>query len=200
MARKKRKRGHYCKGCGENRPNEKFNAKGRKQNLCKECQKLYRDEEDLFDSDDTFSFIAGYTDSGVPFGITHEEWEEMEEEEERRVKEIRFIYPDGMEEILHSIFLNQSTKQMLQSALAMTLFVTRKISMERAAFLTGVSLTDYLKLLHANGVSWQNELEDGYMEYRKSVPDLLELVDRIAKEGETDDETEEPSPRFRFNQ
>ena len=32
-------------------------------------------EDNLFDSDDTFAFIAGYTSGGVPYGIT---WEEME--------------------------------------------------------------------------------------------------------------------------
>ncbi|HET7627384.1 MAG TPA: hypothetical protein VFK44_03250 [Bacillales bacterium] len=28
--------------------------------------------------DDTFHFIAGYTSNGFPFGITHEEMEEIE--------------------------------------------------------------------------------------------------------------------------
>lgn len=31
------------------------------------------------DSDDTFVFIAGYTESGVPFGITYEEMNEIQE-------------------------------------------------------------------------------------------------------------------------
>ncbi len=29
-------------------------------------------------SDETFAFIAGYTSNDVPFGITHEEWAEMD--------------------------------------------------------------------------------------------------------------------------
>lgn len=30
-----------------------------------------------YDSDETFYYIAGYTDGGAPFGVT---WEEMEKE------------------------------------------------------------------------------------------------------------------------
>ena len=33
-------------------------------------------EGNLFESDETFAFIAGYTSGGVPYGIT---WEEMNE-------------------------------------------------------------------------------------------------------------------------
>lgn len=35
----------------------------------------------LFESDETFAFIAGYTSGGVPFGIT---WEEMEAIDQRK--------------------------------------------------------------------------------------------------------------------
>lgn len=34
-----------------------------------------------YDSDETFAFIAGYTSGGAPFGITHEEMEEIERRE-----------------------------------------------------------------------------------------------------------------------
>lgn len=37
-------------------------------------------EPNLFESDETLAFIAGYTSGGVPFGIT---WEEMEAIEQR---------------------------------------------------------------------------------------------------------------------
>lgn len=37
-------------------------------------------EDKLFESDETFAFIAGYTSGGAPYGIT---WEEMEEIERR---------------------------------------------------------------------------------------------------------------------
>ncbi|GGA66818.1 hypothetical protein [Ornithinibacillus halotolerans] len=41
--------------------------------------KKQQQEEDMFpDSDETFAFIAGYTEGGVPFGITLEDWEEDE--------------------------------------------------------------------------------------------------------------------------
>ena len=35
-----------------------------------------------FDSDEVFAFIAGYTSGGVPYGITWEEMQQIEELEE----------------------------------------------------------------------------------------------------------------------
>lgn len=37
---KKKKRGHYCKVCGEIKSNEKFSGKGHKNHICKSCSKL----------------------------------------------------------------------------------------------------------------------------------------------------------------
>jgi hypothetical protein len=37
--------------------------------------------EEYYDFDETFAFIAGYTEGGVPFGITYEEMEEYETQE-----------------------------------------------------------------------------------------------------------------------
>jgi hypothetical protein len=38
----------------------------------------------LPDSDENFAYIAGYTPGGVPFGVTWEEWEEIDWDEEDR--------------------------------------------------------------------------------------------------------------------
>ena len=45
--------------------------------------KKYKKEQELnslsgFDSDENFAFIAGYTSGGFPYGITHEEMEEID--------------------------------------------------------------------------------------------------------------------------
>lgn len=40
-------KGHFCYGCGENRPNEKFSGKGRKKHLCKKCIKEELDKIDF---------------------------------------------------------------------------------------------------------------------------------------------------------
>ncbi|MDR7077273.1 hypothetical protein J2Y03_002297 [Neobacillus niacini] len=34
-----KKRGHYCIGCGDYLPNEKFSGKGHRKHLCKECKR-----------------------------------------------------------------------------------------------------------------------------------------------------------------
>ena len=36
--------GHYCRICGQNRPNEQFSGSGHKTHICKKCAKLPRDE------------------------------------------------------------------------------------------------------------------------------------------------------------
>ena len=35
-----KKRGHYCKVCGEYKANEKFSGKGRAAHICKTCAAL----------------------------------------------------------------------------------------------------------------------------------------------------------------
>lgn len=44
-----------------------------------------------FESDDQFAFIVGFTENGVPYGITHEEWEnsvgELDEENKQMENE-----------------------------------------------------------------------------------------------------------------
>jgi len=35
---KKKKRGHFCKGCESYKPNERFSGKGHAIHLCKICQ------------------------------------------------------------------------------------------------------------------------------------------------------------------
>lgn len=54
-----------------------------KKSKRKKKQKVY--EDNSFESDDTFAFIAGYTSGGAPYGIT---WEEMEEIERKENKEM----------------------------------------------------------------------------------------------------------------
>lgn len=47
----------------------------------RKADKKRKQMEDVFsevDSDETFAFIAGYTSGGAPFGITWEEWEQEE--------------------------------------------------------------------------------------------------------------------------
>lgn len=50
--------------------------------LLNEQKKEKQNSEDaaifLLDSDKYFTFIAGYTSNGVPFGLTHEEFDQIE--------------------------------------------------------------------------------------------------------------------------
>ncbi len=44
MSKKKKYRGHFCWCCGRTRPNEKFSGRGHSRHICKECQKLGKEE------------------------------------------------------------------------------------------------------------------------------------------------------------
>jgi hypothetical protein len=36
---RKKNRSHFCKACGQSRPNEKFSGKGHRQHICKDCKR-----------------------------------------------------------------------------------------------------------------------------------------------------------------
>jgi len=38
--------GHYCHICGRTRANEKFSGRGHRDHICKDCQRLPREERD----------------------------------------------------------------------------------------------------------------------------------------------------------
>ncbi|WP_114745588.1 hypothetical protein [Falsibacillus pallidus] len=55
----------------------------RQRKLSKKRKKEEQEERrlaELYDFDETFAFIAGYTEGGAPFGVTYEEMDEMDEE------------------------------------------------------------------------------------------------------------------------
>lgn len=45
MVKKKRYRGHFCKVCGQIRPNEKFSGKGHAAHICKICAKKPKEQQ-----------------------------------------------------------------------------------------------------------------------------------------------------------
>ena len=53
------------------------NKKNKKTNTKNKFDKDYL----LFQSDENFAFIAGFTSNGFPFGLTHEEMRELENEQ-----------------------------------------------------------------------------------------------------------------------
>lgn len=47
----------------------------------KQFKKVKPDLDSLIESDEHFGFIAGYTSNGVPYGLTHEEWDKINSEQ-----------------------------------------------------------------------------------------------------------------------
>ncbi|MFT6200143.1 MAG: hypothetical protein ACJAQ2_001923 [Vicingaceae bacterium] len=47
----------------------------------KQFKKVKPDMDSLIESDEHFGFIAGYTSNGVPYGLTHDEWDKIDSEQ-----------------------------------------------------------------------------------------------------------------------
>lgn len=66
--------------------------------------KLKREKKEekfrVFDSDENFAFIVGYTSGGFPYGLTHEEFEEMNRKDSEATKNTG----NEDEECFHGLF------------------------------------------------------------------------------------------------
>ena len=51
--------GRYCRICGRSRPNEKFSGRGHRIHVCKECQRLPREERDSIERCDELHGFLG---------------------------------------------------------------------------------------------------------------------------------------------
>ncbi len=57
--------------------------KKRRNTNRKNHKKRNQEIEPLIESDEHFAFIAGYTSNGFAYGLTHEEWDELNSEVEK---------------------------------------------------------------------------------------------------------------------
>lgn len=157
---KKKNRGHYCKGCGINRPNEKFTGKGRKQHICKECKN------------------SGYTDDGFLDEIVIiEEWDYLTSNSYDKS-----VYVTVAEKITYQLLqvtAEESLEKAINTSIITILFLSNKISLEQAAFLTARTYNGFIELLERNGMRWEIGEHYGSNEYRNSIPELLMMVDQM---------------------
>ncbi|MGP7815723.1 UPF0175 family protein [Niallia sp. 01092] len=188
----KTRRGHYCRGCGCYRPNEQFSGKGHRQHLCKNCKKSRRKEikknisnnfeewDSIIESDEHFAFIVDYTEGGAPIGITHEEWEEIERNENNRSEEqVLITVPKDVASKLKSINSQQSIDEAIHTSFAITLFLANRISIERAAYIADCHVNDFIHLLQQNQIPWNIDEKSGNEDYQRSINDLLVKIDNI---------------------
>lgn len=184
----KKRRGHYCKECGRYRANEKFNGKGHRQHICKDCQRSRRQGKNkggnpsnvwdkTFESDENFAFIAGFTENGVPFGITYDEWEDKDQFENDIENQVLITIPPEIAEKLKNISSEKSIEEAIYHSITLSLFMTNEISMERAAYLLDYDFNDFIHFLQTKRIPWCIGENDGYEEYKKSIEDLLIKMD-----------------------
>ena len=187
----KKRRGHYCKECGRYRANEKFNGKGHCQHICKDCQRSRRQRkknggdpsnewDTIYESDENFAFIAGYTEGGMPFGITHDEWDDEDQfETDIYDEQVLITIPEEIAGKLKNICSEKSIENAIYHSITLSLFITNEISMERAAYLLDYDFNDFIHFLQTKQIPWCIGEKDGYEEYKKSIRDLLTKIDNI---------------------
>lgn len=192
----KKRRGHYCKECGRYRANEKYNGKGHRQHICKDCQRSRRQGkkkggypsnvwDTIYESNENFPFIAGYTEGGVPFGITHDQWDEEEQFESNVYDEqVLITLPTEMAEKLKNISSEKTIEKAIYHSITLSLFMTNEISMERAAYLLNYDFNDFIHFLQTKRIPWCIGEKDGYKEYKQSIDDLLIKIDQIVENVE----------------
>lgn len=188
----KKRRGHYCVGCDRYRANEKFSGKGHRKHICKDCQKTRRQRQNskngnspkqwdtAFESDDNFAYIEDYTEGSFPFGITYDEWDELEHFENDPYNEHVYItIPLEIAEKLKHISSEKSLKNAIYHSITLSLFIADEISMERAAYLLNYNFADFIHILESKRIPWSIGERDGYNQYKQSINDLLVQVDQI---------------------
>lgn len=78
--------GYSIKGSYKKQLKEAARQKQRESEKRKRLKREKQLENEWIDSDETFAFIVDYTPWGFPFGITWEEWEEIEKAERESEK------------------------------------------------------------------------------------------------------------------
>ncbi len=68
-------------GAEKKKVKQAIETKTQLKKIKKEKQREKEERLMYEDSDEYFAFIIGYTEGGAPYGITHEEWEEIEKME-----------------------------------------------------------------------------------------------------------------------
>lgn len=64
------------------------------------------------------------------------------------------------EELVRNLKYEGFDKNVVQLSVAVFLFIGKKVSLERAAFLAGIPLVDFMNVLKANGISWAEYTEE----------------------------------------
>ncbi|MBM7691305.1 putative HTH domain antitoxin [Peribacillus deserti] len=184
----KKSKGHFCITCGRHRPNDKFSGKGHSQHICRDCKKTAKKGRNqlgdtIFESDENFAYIVGYTEGGVPYGITHEEWDEIKQFE-IEVNEDRVLIKVSKEigDKLRNNYKEDSLELSIHTSIAISLFLTSSISIQEAASLAGRNVNEFINLLQTNRIPWSLGGEDGNKEYQKSIEDLLMFIDHIKQD------------------
>lgn len=89
MAKKKQKgkrpSGHYCKICGDRKPNERFSGKGHSKHICKECEALPQERKN------ELRYITQIDRAAWKYPHSRQDWELLEKMAKNKK------YPEAME-------------------------------------------------------------------------------------------------------
>lgn len=127
------------------------------------------EENLIYGQDENFSFIAGYTDGGIPFGITWEEQEEIDRMEEKK-KLIGIKHKVELEKVIEAMeFANHETRHYYYKKTGEIIAVTD----EDERFADGADL-DNLEIFN----DWDREIIEMVIDIECNFEDYILLPDK----------------------
>ena len=174
----KKKGGHYCFGCDKYLANEKFSGKGHKKHICRKCQKKGRTANNISEFDEFTGFISSFPEYMYEF--LDGEWTEFAHQGNITNRNQAFIsVSDQIAANLKNMSLENSLETAIYFSIAVSLFLTGKISKQKAATISNCDVTDFIYFLQSNQISWSMEEDNVIKEYQNSIDDLLLHIDRF---------------------
>ncbi|KGP74597.1 hypothetical protein [Pontibacillus yanchengensis] len=138
----------------------------------KKQRKQRGEEEALFDSDENFAFIAGYTSGGFPFGVPWDDWDEphLEVDEEFKRKQLN-DYEEAFSE-QSVVYVEQLNQQELQEQ---NIMLVDEDALDQANFSKGVQKEEALEEVFEQLIQWRagNKSSDEMMD------SLVHFTDRL---------------------
>lgn len=193
--RKKKGRGHYCRECGRMRPNEKFSGKGHRKHICKDCNKKMKKQKKKEKAEEFSEEHECVLEGILPVNECpyYGGWgecfcEESFALEKGKSNEVTVLLPAELRREMSQTFGDGAEEKHVNASIALSLYITKAASLERAAYIADVDFTVFMDFLQSHNIPWEAEDNGVDTGTEKSIDDLLRRVDFIAQQEELEED------------
>ena len=158
--RKKKGSGHYCNECGRMRANEKFSGKGHRNHICKDCKKKMKQqnkkvEESANEHDCILEGVLPVEECPYFGGLGECFCEESFSQKKDESDEVTVHFPTELKREMTQVFGDVAGEKQVKVSIALSLYITKAVSLERAAYIAEVDYTDFIHFLQSHGIPWE---------------------------------------------